>query len=210
MACALPELKLCMRRGSTVRIPISVETDELVWKPITAIALTAPIELGVPLHGCPDKWRAAVTGVRQPREVNAAVPLKDSAFLPVDVVDANTVSFNRIDGSVLRPYTSGGHLVYYKPLDFSLYTGARMSVKDKIGGTLLAHFTTEGLTPTLELDNVSRRLWISEAATVTALKGYKKGVFDIELYNGGGEVRALCSAESTLIILPEITTDVTP
>jgi len=204
MACALQKLELCIRKGSTVRIPVRVETDELVWKPITAISQTAPVTLTVMSHGCPDEWLAAVTGVKQPREINAPLPLKDSGFRRVKAVDSDTVSFNRVDGSVLRPYTSGGHLVYYKPLDLDQYVEARMDVRTKVGGELLATFTTDD--DSLELDNVNRVLWINSAAVLTAAKTYIKGVFDIELINGGGDVRAICSADSTITIQPEITT----
>lgn len=204
MACELIKLDLCIRKGDTVRIPLRIETDLMTWAPITAITQTAPVQITAVAHGLPEEWKAAVVGVRGMKEINADSLELSSAFKRATVVDVDTVEFNHIDASVFKPYVSGGHLVYYTPLDLTIYTEARMEVKDKVGGTQLAMFSTDDTT--LELDNVNRTLWINMPATDSAALDFTQGVFDIELITGGGDVRAICSAESTLKVLPEVTT----
>lgn len=201
MACNLPKLSICVREGATNRIPLRFEVDELVWVPIANITQTAPLEVETTVpHNCPDEWGVAITGVRRPREINAEMPLKDRSFNRAKRTDVDKLVFNKIDGSVLAPYGGGGHVVFYKPLDLTTFSEARLEVKDRVGGTQLAYYSTED--NTLVFDPVNNTFWVEPGDTF----GFSKGVFDLEFVNPGGEVRAMCSVDSTFIVLPEITT----
>lgn len=59
----LETLKLTIRRGASEDIPIRVESDVLVYKPITGIAASAPISITAVAHGLKDGWRAAACAV---------------------------------------------------------------------------------------------------------------------------------------------------
>lgn len=203
MSCDLPELQLCVKRGETLKVPLRIETGEYVWVPITGISRTAPVVVEAPAHGCPDKWDAAVTGVRGMRQINAEVPLKDKSFKRVDVVDPDHVKFNKIDASSFSTYTGGGHLVFYKPLDLDTFVSAHMDVRAGPGKPLLYRFTTDDFS--LQLDNVNRSLWINAERVVTAAKEYTEASFDIFLVNGGGEATPLCASTSKITIDPSIT-----
>lgn len=204
MGCNLQKLELCVRRGASVAIPIRVESDVLVYAPISNITQGAPATITAALHGALDGWMGAVTGVKGMTEINASrIPPKETEFRRMTVADANTVSFNTLVTADFRPYKSGGYLVYHLPLDLSAFVDARMEVKDKVGGTQLALFTVAN--GKLEVDQSTRSVWLRLTADEELV--FDEGVFDIELVTGSGQVVPICSAESTLTVSPEVTTD---
>lgn len=201
----LEKLELTIRRGETVALPIRVESDTVVYKAISAIAQSAPVRVTSAAHGLPDGWRAAVANVKGMTELNATGnPPKDSELRRVTVVDPNTVEFNALNAAGFKPYVSGGQLVYYKPFVLTGYTSAKLQVKDKVGGSVLLTLST--LTGELEIDTARNAVWIKLSATASASLTFRKGVFDIELRDEAGVVAPLCSADSVLIVQPEVTT----
>lgn len=198
-------LHLTVRRGATVAIPVRLESDALATVPITAITRAAPVAITATSHGIPNNWRAAVVCAGGMREINVEYPPRDDEMQRVTVVDANTVEFNRVSSACMRPYTSGGFLAFYEPIDLSLYSSARMQVRDQPGGTLLAEFsTTDG---TLELDGTLKSVWLRLLPAQSGALDFAEGVFDIELMTAGGDVLPVCSAESTFTVTDEITED---
>lgn len=202
------KIALEMRKGSTIAIPLRIESQTLTYKPITGISLTAPIEIEAPGHGLADGWKAAVMNAGGTKQINAANnPPSDAEFRAVTVVDADTIQFNAVNATAYTAYTSGGHLVYYAPVDLSAFASARMTVKNRVGGTEIASFTTAN--GGLELEPATNTLWILMEAADSAAITAKKGVFDIELIDGSGNVNPdgdFCAAESTITFLHEITT----
>lgn len=199
------KLDLTIRRGETVNLPIRVESSTLVYKAISAVPSTAPLRLTVTDHGLPDGWRAAIANVKGPTELNAEnSPPKDKELRTASRVDDNTVEFNAVNAAGMKAYVSGGQLVYFAPHDLSAYTSARLVVKDKVGGTTLADFSTAD--SELELDPSAQALWLRLTDEATEALTFDKGVFDIELTDGASAVTALCSADSTFVITPEVTT----
>jgi hypothetical protein len=200
----LETLKLTVRRGASEDIPIRVESDVLVYKPITDIAASAPISITAVAHGLKDGWRAAVMNSGVP-EIDIAWddPLDDS-LRRITLIDADTVEFNDVNGISFTAYVAGGQLVYREPLDLSQFVDARMNVKASVSGPVLAtykHTTGELL---IDLVTDSLRLTLDTADTSALAAG--KRFFDIELVRLDGSVQPICSAKSVLTVLPEITT----
>jgi hypothetical protein len=201
----MKKLALTLRKGETVAIPLRIESPTLTYKSITAITKAGPVSITVTGHGIKDGWKAAVMNAGGMRQINAeSNPPADAEFHKTTVVDANIVQFNDVNSAGYGAYTSGGQLVYYAPLDLSAYASARMTVKDRVGGTQILSFTTEN--GRLEIDSATDTLWVRMTATDSAAIAVSKGVFDIELVTPSGEVTALCSAESAMTFLPEVTT----
>lgn len=201
----LKPLSLTIRRGETVDLPIRIESDTLDYATITAIAQSAPASITATAHGIPDGWKAAVMNAKGMTEMNAEYnPPKDSEFKRVTVIDANTVEFNTVNAAGFRAYTSGGQLAFYVPLDLSAYTSATMDIKDRVGGTVLLSLST--VDGTLELDAATKTLWLRLTDEATAAITFDTGVFDIELGDASGDVKAVCSADSVITVLPEVTT----
>lgn len=193
---------LTIQQGKTFSLVIRWETEPIVYKPITDISLAfgAP-RLGVPGHGCPAGWRAAVTRVKSPKQINAANnPPKASDYRAVTVIDANTAEFNDMapfddNGNEWPAYTEGGFLQYNTPVDLTGYT-ARMKIKDKIGGAVLAS-TEAGDTPlnvlVIVIDNATKTIALTIEATATDDFAWTKGVYDLEMISATGKVTAILS-----------------
>lgn len=201
----LQKLKLTIRKGSTVRIPIRVESGEWDYAPITTIENTAPVRITATSHGIPDGWRAAVMNAKGLTDLNAENnPPTDAELYPLTRIDANTVEINKINAAGFKTHTaSTGQLAFRKPLDLSGYTSARMDVKDKVDGTVIATFKTQD--NTLEIDLASDALWLSLTPVQSTIP-VKEYVTDIELMKADGTTLPICKAESTFVVEPEITT----
>ena len=204
---------LTIQQGKTFSLVIRWETEPVVRKPIAGISLTtgAP-RLGVPSHGMPDGWRCYATLVKGMTEVNAKNnPPKNSDLQIGTVVDAGTVEFNAVNpinenGREWAAYTSGGFLVYNTPVDLAGYT-ARMDIKDKVGGTVLA--STDVLDApknvlTIAVDNVAKTITLSILATDTDDFAWTKGVYDLEMVGPTGTVTSIMSGKVT--VTKEVTT----
>ena len=202
---ALQKLTLTIRKGSAEDIPIRLESEAWSYANISAVAQTAPLRItasAVP----PDGWRAAIMNVKAVGDFAAqSNPPKDSDLRSVAVVDPTTVEFNAINGAAFRAHTSGGQLAWRTPLDLNLYVGARMNVRENVGGPLVANWTTD--TNELEIDVANRVLWLRLDDSATELLTAKNKVFDIELIRTGGNADRVCAHDSTLIVLDETTTE---
>jgi hypothetical protein len=202
---ALQKLTLTIRKGSAEDIPIRLESEAWSYASISAVAQSAPLRItasAVP----PDGWRAAIMNVKAVGDFAAqSNPPKDSDLRSVAVVDPTTVEFNAINGAAFRAHTSGGQLAWRTPVDLNLYVGARMNVREKVGGPLVANWTTD--TNELEIDVANRVLWLRLDDSATELLTAKNKVFDIELIRTGGNADRVCAHDSTLIVLDETTTE---
>ena len=203
---ALQKLTLTIRKGSAENIPIRLEQSAWSYATISAVSQTAPLRITVPGHGIPDGWRVAIMNVKSVGDFGAANnPPKDNELHVVTVIDADTIEFNAINGAAFRAHTSGGQLAWHTPVDLNLYVGARMNVRDKVGGALLFNWTTD--TGELEIDVANDSLWLRLDDLVTEMLTAKNKVFDIELIRTGGDADRVCAHDSTLVVLDETTTE---
>lgn len=193
--------ELTVYQGKTFSRILRWEAAPIVYKPITAIEQSAPIRLTVPSHGLPNGWRAAVSSIRGMPEINAGSPIKAKDYEKATVVDEDTIEFNNVNAVGFRAYVSGGILQYNTPVDLT-GMAARMAVKDKVGGAVLATLTTEN--NGIILDNTAKTIQIFITATDTALFTWKKGVYDLEMVGSDGTVTLLLSG--TISVDKEVTT----
>ena len=180
---------LVITQGATLDQTVRWETEPFLFKAITAMTNTAPVTITTATHGIPDGWRVAVVDAGGMTELNAANnPPKSADFRQATVVDATHIEFNPISAVEFGVYTSGGYLQWYTPHDLASYT-ARMSIKDKIGGTVRLSLTTEngGIT----LSNTDKTITLAITATATAALTWTSGVYDLELISSGGFVTSL-------------------
>ena len=202
-----------IKQGKTYSLVLRWETEPIVYKAITAISLAngAP-RLTVTGHGTPNGWRGAVTRVKGMTQINAKnSPPRASDFVTATVIDANTIELNSVtpcddSGTEWSDYTSGGFWQFNTPVDLAGYT-ARMKIKDKIGGTLLAS-TEAGDSPlnilSIAIDNAGKTITLSIAATATDDIAWAKGVYDLEMVSGTGVVTTILSGKVT--VTKEVTT----
>lgn len=200
----LPKLKLFARIGASADIPIRVESSVLQFAQITAMARTAPLRVTAPDHGIPHGWRAAVVGAVGMTDMNVAWDeLRPSVMRQVSVIDANTVDFDGVCATGFGTYKSGGVIAFYQPKSLSDYTGARMDIKRNVAGSTMATLSTDD--GTIEIDVPHNSVWLHVHPGSFLSIAPSDYVFDIELISAGNVI-ALCSADSTISILPEVTT----
>lgn len=198
------KLNLVIREGETFTRIVRWETPPFIYKPITAITQAAPVSITAALHGLVTGWRAAVVSVRGMKEINAEYdPPRDSEYQQVTVVDPNTITLNKVNSADFSAYTSGGYLQYYTPVSLSGFS-ARMTIKDRVDGTVLATLTSGAPDNRIVLDDVNHTITITISATDTALFTFTKGVYDLELVSGAGVVTTLFTGSIT--VAKEVTT----
>lgn len=175
----MSEKDIVIKQGKTFSMPVRWESYPIVYKPITGITQAAPCIVTCASHLVPDGWRVAVVSVKGMKEINAKnSPLQDTDYVQATVVDPDKLELNTVNSSEYAAYTSGGYIRYNTPVDI---TGmkARMSIKDKVGGTLLMSLTTEN--NRISIDAVNKIILLHISAADTALITWKKGVYDLEL-----------------------------
>lgn len=193
---------IVIAQGKTYSQVLRWEAPPIIYRPITAIVQGAPARITCPSHTIPQGWRAAVVSVKGMTQINALnTPPKDKDYHSVTVIDADTVELNDVNASEYKPYQSGGYLQFNTPVDLAAYT-ARMSIKDKVGGSeLLRLDTTNGR---IALDNVAKTITLTISAEDTAALTFRKGSYDLELVSPTGVVTALLAGVAT--VTKEVTT----
>lgn len=202
-----------IKQGKTFSLVIRWETEPIVYKPITAISLAngAP-RLTVTGHDTPNGWRGAVTRVKGMTQINAKnSPPRDSDYVPALVINENTIELNSVapydaNGTEWPEYISGGFWQYNTPVDLAGYT-ARMKIKDKVGGTVLAS-TEAGDSPLnvldIAIDNTAKTITLTIEATANDDFTWTKGVYDLEMVSAGGVVSTIIAGKVTVV--KEVTT----
>ena len=190
-------------QGKTFSQVLRWESPPILYKPITTITQAAPARITCPSHGIPNGWRVAVVSVKGMTQINAgANPPKDKDYRPVTVVDADTVELNEVNSADYKAYTSGGYLQMNTPVDMTDYT-ARMSVKDKVGGTELLRLDTTLDNGRITLDPTACTITLTVSAEDTATLTFKKGVYDLEMVSADGVVTALLTGN--VFVVKEVT-----
>ena len=204
---------LTIQQGKTFSLVLRWETEPVIRKPITAISLgSGAPRLSVASHGVPSGWRCYVTRVLGMTQLNAEnSPPRSSDFHQITVIDTGTVELNDIDpvdanGREWPAYISGGFLCLNTPVDLTGYT-ARMKIKDKVGGTVLA--STDGLDApknvlTIAVDNSGKTIALSIPATDTDDFAWKTGMYDLEMVSASGVVTTILSGK--VAVSKEVTT----
>lgn len=192
-------------KGKTWSEVIRWEQPTLVYKAITSISkVGGSAVIGVVGHGVPEGWRVAVVSVKGMVEINAANwPLKDKDFHKATVLTADSIELNDINAADYKDYVSGGFVVYRAPVDLTGFA-ARMSIKDKVGGTLLESLTSAG--GEIDIDTVNYKITRTLDAVTTAAFTWKKGVFDMEMVSPDGTPVVTLLDDGAVLIEQEVTT----
>lgn len=195
--------KLVIEQGRTFKCSVRWEAETHSYAAISAISKAAPAVVTTALvHGLPDGWRAAIVSVLGMVEINALeTPPAEAEYKRVTLVSATAVNFNEINAALFTTYVSGGYLQFFAPIDMTGYT-ARLAIKDKVGGVVLATLTTEN--GGISIDNTQKRIVLTISATATAGFTWKAGVYDLEMVSPGGEIKALIYG--AVSVTPEVTT----
>ena len=132
-------LDLAIIQGATLRTVLRIMQPRMVYRPITAIAPSAPVRLTVD-HGLPGGWPVWVRGVRGLQALNAEPPTQRPHR--AEVIDASTLEINRI--SATGQVATGGELVYQK----APATAKKVSVEGKVVDVAMPDYAAYALTDT--------------------------------------------------------------
>lgn len=198
------EIDLEILQGKTFNYAFRWESDPLVYKAIAGISNAAPVQITTAAaHGLPDSWRVAVVGAQGLTDLNAENnPPKVNEFIESTVVSSTVIELNERHTLGARSHTAGtGAIVYRTPVDMTDYT-ARMTVKDRVGGTALLSLTTANGRVAIDATASRVSLTISDADTTDIT--WTRGVYELEMISGAGVVTAL--ATGTVKVIREVTT----
>lgn len=181
--------KLRLVRGKTCNQVLLYCGPTLVYRPITAVVSLAPLRLTVPTHGIPDSWPARIQSVTTPTEMNTVEGMAHTVF----AVDANTLEFNALDGSLWAAFVASGCVVFNEPVDLTGWK-ARMQVRNKIGGDLLLSLSSDladGADGIIEVDSAKSSFVLHLTADQTAALPWSSGVYDLEAIKPDGTVLSI-------------------
>lgn len=186
-------IPLVINQGATLRDSLRIMQPRFEYRAIT-IEPSAPVRL-TGEHGLAGSWLAWVQGVQGMPELNRA-PRRERPHR-VEVIDEETLEINLLSAAGLSP--RGGQLIYQPPVDLA-GAKARMQIRDKPGGELLAELTTEnGRLEISGAGTITRML----SATETAAFRWSTGVYDLEVEYADGTVHRYF--EGSVCVRPEVT-----
>ena len=205
MAAALQH-DIEIRRGATFVLPVRWETEPWLYAAITSISLTAPASITSAAHTIPDGWNVAVVDAKGLTQLNAkSNPPKASDMHRATVVSATQIEFNAISSASFGKHTaSTGYLAWRTPQSLLGHT-ARMQIKDRIGGTVLASLTSlpgGGIV----LNDAGKVIEITITAEQSEAFAWTSAVYDLELVSAAGKVTALL--EGAVSVSGEVTTPI--
>ena len=198
------KLNLQIRQGETFQRIIRWERPPFIYKPITAISQSGPVQITAMGHGLASGWRVAVVTAGGMDEINASHdPPRDNEFHQATMLDGDNVTINDINSSDFSKYTDGGYLQFYTPVDLTGFT-AEIDIKDKIGGNVLMTLNTTNGRILLDQSNHTITLFIGAEDTSSDVLMWKRGVWDLEMTSPTGQVTTLFSG--TVSVVKEVTT----
>jgi hypothetical protein len=173
------KLNLKIYQGATFRETLRWEGGTKVYRPITAVAQSAPTSITADGHGLPIGWRFRVANVLGMTEINSP----EGAFYIAQPTDFNTILVQNTNSLGFKPYTSGGVVEYQEPVDLSGVT-ARMQIREKLDSdTVLLELTTEN--SRIVIDNLEKTIKLYISDTDTAAMNFSSAVYSLELVKSG-------------------------
>lgn len=198
------KLNLELLLGETFVRVIRWGAPPFIYKPITAITQAAPVQITSTNHGLVTGWPVAVVSVLGMLGINAKhSPPRSNEFVQVTRVDANIITLNTVNSAEFDAYVSGGYLQFYTPVSLAGFS-ARMTIKNRIGGTVLATLTSGAPDNRIALDDTNHTITLTISAVDTAAFTFTSGVYDLELVSPTGTVTRLY--QGSIKISREVTT----
>lgn len=171
------KVNLKIYQGSTFTKVFRWELPVKVYKPISAVYTTAPLQITCVSHDMPVGWRCKISNVVGTKELNS------DDYLIVSDKTVDDLTFNDVNAVGYTAYVSGGIVEYNQPKSLSGITG-RMQIREKLTSTVeLIELTTEN--GGLIIDDVSKTITITMSALQTEALTFKVGVYSLELIEGG-------------------------
>ena len=116
-------------------------------------------------------------------------------------LSADALEINDVNGIVYKPFSGAGVIMYQPPVDLSIYTSARMQIRDSISSaTVLRSFV---FNVDLIIDAANSKITMQLSPTDTAAIAWDTAVYDLELITASGAVD--CPIFGAIKTLGEVT-----
>jgi hypothetical protein len=196
MAMAAKRVDLIIVQGDTFERMVRWESKPYQYAAITGITQAAPAVIHAAAHGLTDGWRVAVINVLGMTQINSKYKgMQDGDFVPCTYIDADHIALNEISSAEFDAYVSGGFLKYYTAVDLNPFTTAKLEIRDRIGGTILATLDeSSGITIT----PLTQTIQLEIARDVTAAFTWKKGVYDLQMIDTGDKETTILTGTITV------------
>jgi hypothetical protein len=179
-------------QGSTFNEVLRWESSVKSYKPITAIAKSAPLVVTSTAHGIPVEWRVKFTNILGMTELN-----NSETYYKVTSTAANTITISDINSLSFKDYISGGVIEYNTPIDLTGFT-ARMQIRAKIDDTtVIQELTTSN--GAIAINNTTKTITLTIPPEITATYTFSTAVYSLEMVSSGGQVTPFCNGTITLV-----------
>ena len=206
MACNLPVVPLCLRRGEDVDLPLRFESSVWRYIIIDSVNQGAPVVITTDgAHGLADRWRGVIingTGGNIPIAAERPLnKLRDSDYIAFDVTDTDELEINGVVSIGWSAYAGGSVIAVPVPVDLGEFVEARMQINTPSGE--MVRYMTSADDLVFDIPNNAIRLKFSVPIDMPL------GIHnhDIELVRADGTVKPVASFESPVVVLPEQTTN---
>ena len=179
-------INLKIPQGGTFKYPIRLESDIKVYRQISNILNSAPVEIStIEAHGAPEGWRVTISGVQGMKEINSEHYATISNTLP------GSFQINTINALNYTAYTKGGVVEYNKPVDIAGYSG-RLQIRKNISSEdVLLSIDSE--TGGIIIDEVNCTITINLLPAQTKELDFSRAVYSLEIESPEGEVYTVIS-----------------
>ena len=189
------KLNFKIYQGSTFKEVLRWESSTKVYKPISGITKSAPVEISCVGNGIPTGWRVKISNVVGMKEINSG----DNYYVATDVL-TDSFKINAVNAVGFTDYTSGGIVEYNEPVDLTGVT-ARMQIRPSLTSSeILLELTTEN--GRIAIDNVNKTISLSIDAATTAGLTFTSAVYSLELVKG---VEVTPFINGTISLVAEVT-----
>lgn len=186
------KLNLKVLQGSTYKHDLRWESNTKVYKSISSIQKSAPVEIStIEAHGAPEGWRVKITNAQGMREIN-----NEDTYFVISNVLPGSFQINCINAVGYSMYTTGGVVEYNKPVDLTGST-ARMQIRSTLASEeVILELTTEN--GGILIDATNKVISIYITAEQSKLFTFNNAVYGLEIISSTGEVTSLVSGIITL------------
>jgi hypothetical protein len=208
---------LTIKQGSNFSAIFRWESAAFSSKAVSAVTKASPAVVTATAHGIPNGWWVWNLGYKGMTQINAEhdetdfTKLRTSERVQATLVDANSVSFNKINSTNYSTYTSGGILAWHTPNSLAGYF-ARMQIRSsKESTTVLSTFETNPApgggvgNGRIALDDTLKTITVAMTAAETAAfdDAWDGAEWDLEMVSGAGTVTRI--AQGRIKISKEVT-----
>lgn len=180
-------------KGKTFAASFGWAQGKFAWGLITGIAKTAPVSITVPGHDLKSDWPYWISGLKKPACLNnwtdpcgSDSPDAGSPYM-AEVVDADTLEINDLNGLEFETYAGGGVIRYYARADITGYEALMQVRASASSDAVLFEASSAGIDPLITVDPVTATFGLNIPADAFDAATFRDAQYEIEITAPTGE-----------------------